>query len=147
MRQPTFLRSFAVIATLLSAPFAMWAQATFTVVPANGQTVSASGPIVFTFSEAMVTDPSITTVDFFDATAFPPASLPVTMSWDAAGKVLTCTPNPAFPVGKFIAWSLQAETVSGNSVDSDLGGAFLTTSGGGGGGGGSGTNKVTTFSV
>ena len=111
-------------------------------LPANGASgVSTSAPVVFTFSEQM--DTALTEVQFFDAMTFTP--LPTTSAWSANNTVLTCTPTPAFPLGRVIVWTADGESLIGDALEGNTSGFFTT--GSGGGGGGSGTNRLTAFSV
>lgn len=111
--------------------------------PTNG--VSPSAPLVFTFSEAMDTDPMVTGVDFIDLTTF--ATLPTIAVWSGGDTILTCTPSPSFPTNRQIAWSAYGANPVGDPLGGIPGGLFTTGSGSGSGGGGSGTNAITTFSV
>jgi hypothetical protein len=114
-------------------------------VPANGATdVSTTSNVVFTFSEAM--DTSNTTAEFITESPF--ALLTTTTNWSAGNTVMSCTPNPAFPVNSAITWVVEGQAPDGTPLGGLPYGMFTTgTTGGGGGGGGSGTNKYTSFFV
>ena len=64
--------------------------------------VSPSAAVVFTFSTEM--DTNATSAQFADFSSFPPTFYPTEPSWNTAGTILTCTPNPAFPSNKQITW-------------------------------------------
>jgi hypothetical protein len=115
-------------------------------VPLNGASgVSPTAPVVFTFSEAMNTNTSITSVDFLDLVTF--LSLPTTPAWSAGNTVLTCTPTPAFPTNRMILWSVTGENPGGIPLGGSSSSFFTTGSAGGGGGSGSNTNRITMFSL
>ncbi len=81
--------------------------------PTNGATgVLTNAPVYFAFSVAM--NANLTSAQFHESTA-PGQALPVTLSWAANGTVLSCTPNPAFPAGKAIMWSVQGQAVTGDA--------------------------------
>lgn len=106
--------------------------------------VPPSNPVVFTFSEAM--NPAATSVTFSDPSNPLGGPLPTTAAWSSGNKVLTCTPNPAFPANIMILWSVDGESAEGDPTSgTDFG--FFTTASGGGGGSGSGTNATTTFTI
>ena len=112
-------------------------------VPANGASgVSPSAAVVFTFSEQM--DTVLTFAQFFDASS-PFTPLPVNSSWSANDTVLTCTPSPPFPSGKFIVWTVEGESLIGDPLEGETSGFFTT--GSGGTGTGSGTNRISAFSI
>jgi len=137
------LRSIITIACSFLAFCCAQAQPTIvSTVPANNATgVSPSAAVVFTFSEAM--DTSATDAQFIDGTTA--ATLPTSPVWSSGNTILTCTPTPAFPSGKPIAWVVSGQNPTGDSLGGNDNGFFFT--GSGGGGTGSGTNKFTTFSV
>jgi methionine-rich copper-binding protein CopC len=137
----------AVIACLFGVPHANGQPTIVSSVPADLATgVSITAGVVFTFSEAM--DTNATSATFLDETTF--GLLTVTTNWNAGNTVLTCTPNPAFPVSSEIVWVIQGQDPGGNSLGGIPEGSFTTgtnSSGGGGGGGTTGTNKLTSFVV
>ena len=102
------------------------------VVPANGASgVSASAPVVFTFSAAM--DTALTTVMFDDTNA---ATLTTIPTWSADQKTLTCTPSPPFPSPDYIIWFVSGQDTSGNPLGGIPAGTFTVGGSSGGGGGG-----------
>jgi Bacterial Ig-like domain len=115
----TTLLPLLVLASLAEAP----AQpAIISTIPAEMATgVPTTAPVVFTFSKAMNTSPSVTFAQFQDSSLLPnnPSFLqPVTLSWSASNTVLTCTPNPAFPTNKTISWAVVGTDLAGNSLES-----------------------------
>ena len=112
-------------------------------VPANLATgVTASAPVVFTFSTAM--DTTATSATFLDLTSSGLATvIPV---WSAGNTVLTCTPLPAFGSGHNIEWFVSGQDTLANLLNSGAPviGSFTTGSGGGGSGN---TNLMTGFAV
>jgi hypothetical protein len=106
--------------------------------------VSPSAAVVFTFSTEM--DTNATSAQFADFSSFPPTFYPTEPSWNTAGTILTCTPNPAFPSNKQITWVVDGQDTLGNSLGGQAGGIF-TTGSGSTTTPGSGTNAITTFSV
>ena len=116
------------------------------VPPTLAGGVSPSAAVVFTFSEAMNTNTSVTEVAF--QSFIPPFTIvdqPTTAVWSGGNTILTCTPSPAFPANSQIIWNASGENPGGDSLEGDTGGLFTT--GTGSGSGGSGTNAITTFSV
>jgi len=113
-----------------------------TVPPSGAGGVSPTAGVVFTFSTAM--NPDFTEAMFLDSSN-PFVPLNTTAAWSAGNTVLTCTPSPAFPAGKFIVWSVDGESASGDTLEGETSGFFTTSAGGGGGG--SGTNAITSFSL
>jgi methionine-rich copper-binding protein CopC len=82
------------------------------VVPANGVSgVAATTPVNFQFSEAV--DTTVTTATFIDTNR---SMLSTVASWNAAGTILTCTPNPAFPSPDIISWYVSGQDAAGNQV-------------------------------
>jgi Bacterial Ig-like domain len=112
------------------------------VVPTSAATgVSTTAPVVFTFSEPM--DTNQTKATFIDI-ASPTSPLPITVSWSSDLTVLTCTPNPAFPAGSMIAWSLDGQSLAGDALQETTDRFYTISSGGSGN---SNTNLLTSFSV
>lgn len=116
-----------------------------TVPPMLATGVSPSAAVVITFSEAM--DTSATAATFYDASNPFGGPLNTVDSWNAAGTILTCTPNPAFPSNKQIVWTVDGQNPNGDGLGGNNGGVFTTGTGGGSGGSGSGTNRITTFTL
>lgn len=101
-------------------------------VPMNMATgVSTTASATFVFSEAM--NPEATTVQFMDVSSFPPAFLAASPAWSSGNTVLTCTPLPAWPANKMIAWVVIGESPGGEELDGDTSGIFTTGDSGGGG--------------
>ena len=142
------LRTAGLLAVVSAAGFQTQARAAgptiVSVVPANGASgVSASAPVVFTFSAAM--DTTLTTVMFDNTNA---ATLTTIPTWSANQKTLTCTPSPPFPSPDFIVWIVSGQDTSGNPLQGLPEGTFTVggSSGGGGGGGGCNTPSHTNTS-
>ncbi len=101
------------------------------VVPTTGAVgVSASAPVVFTFSAAM--DATATIASFFDTNG---ATLTTSASWSADGETLTCAPSPAFPSPDEIIWTVNGQDTMGNSLQGQTTGVFSIGGSSGGGGG------------
>lgn len=116
--------------------------ALISTVPGNNATgVSPSAAVQFSFDLPMETSATVAT--FIDISN-PFSPLPVTVSWNPQQTILTCTPNPAFPVNKMIFWTVTGEDITGDPLEDAQG--FFTT-GGGGGSTGSGTNRFTSFAL
>ncbi len=114
------------------------AQTITSVVPARGAVgVSATAPVVFTFSE-MMNPEMLLVVQFYDDAPIP-NSIDSSQSWNANMTVLTCVPEPGFPVDAQINWSVLAMTASFNVVDEN--GTFQIESSP------TGTNQFTSFSL
>ncbi len=93
------------------------------VSPASLSTnVPTSTAVVFTFSAAMNT--SASGAQFSDI-AFPMTNLTMVVSWSSDKTKLTCTPNPPFPAGTRIVWSLAGQDVLGTPYTGG-GGSFFT---------------------
>ena len=124
----------ASVGSLVAAPTLV------SVLPADGATgVSASTPVVFTFSEAM--NNQMTFVLFTDGVN----QLPALPAWSSGNTVLTCTPYPSWPTGGTVYWQFAVAMSAGGIPMSPLPtGSFST---GGGGPSGSGTNAITLLSV
>lgn len=134
------ISTLGVSALLLFAGLSTgWAQITVTSNPQDGATgVSATAPVVFTFSAAV--DPGSTMVTFLSTN--PPGVFSVNTNWNGGNTVLTCTPISPFPANSSISWDLF--NLSANVFAS---GSFSTGTNSTTGSGGSGTNAITTFSV
>ncbi len=90
------------------------------VVPANGASgVAATTPVIFQFSAAV--DTAGTAATFYDTHGAMPSTV---ASWNAAGTILTCTPNPAFPSPDTISWYVSGQDAAGNQVQGF--GSFIT---------------------
>ena len=106
------------------------------VTPANGASgVSASAPVVFTFSAAM--DTTLTMATFQDTNG---AMLLTTPVWSADSKTLTCTPTPPFPSPDFILWLVSGQDTTGDELQGIPVGTFTV---GGSSSGGGGCSPVT----
>lgn len=96
--------------------------------PGNGAIgVAPTTPLVLSFSAPM--NKSVTTVQFTDLTD-PLTPLITSLSWNASGTQLTCTPSPAFPPGKPIVWSASGKDLQGVSLTGTKDGFFTTGAGG-----------------
>lgn len=132
-----------LVAMTLLAGFQRAVAATTIVstVPSNGATgVSPTAAVVFTFSTAM--NPTATTADFLDTTAF--ESPTMTFAWSAGNTVLTCRPSDGFANNHTIQWNVSGQDAVGNSLTGTTTGSFTTVPGVNGG---SGTNAVSIFQV
>jgi len=86
--------------------------------------VAPNAAVVFTFSEAM--DTIQTTAEFLDAFNPLGGDLPASAAWSTDGKVLTCSPLPAWPAGDMIIWSVTGASKSGDSLPDGTSGMFTT---------------------
>ena len=100
---------------------------------------SPTAAVVFTFSTAM--NPTATTADFLDTTAF--ESPTMTFTWSAGNTVLTCRPSDGFANNRTIQWNVNGQDAVGNVLTGATG-SFTTVPGVNGG---SGTNAVSIFQV
>jgi hypothetical protein len=96
--------------------------------------VPTNTPIVFTFSKAMNTTPTVTFAAFSDSSLLannPSGQQPVTSSWNASNTMLTCTPVLGFPTNKTIVWTVVGSDPAGNPLQflnpALLPGGFFTT--------------------
>ncbi len=116
-------------ACLLLSGWSTQAQPTITsTVPAFMATgVSPTAPIVITFSEAMNTNTSVTTVDVMDATVY--QVLTPSLAWSSGNTVLTCSPAPSWPANHTIVWSVGGESAGGTALGGSTAGMFTTANG------------------
>ncbi|MGO8676208.1 MAG: Ig-like domain-containing protein [Limisphaerales bacterium] len=127
----------ALITFLLAVTRAQAQPTIVSTVPVNGATgVSTTAPVVFTFSVAM--NPTATTADFLNDSTF--TGLATTAAWSGGNKVLTCTPNPAFPAATAILWFVDGQTAGGTALGGTPEGTFTTE-------GYFDTNQYTAFGV
>ncbi len=97
-------------------------------VPADGDSgVSPSAPVVFVFSTTM--DPDATVAQFANALD-PSVSLPTVASWNDDQTELTCVPDPAFPAGSQITWTVTGHDPDGKTLTA-ASGSFGTSASGG----------------
>jgi methionine-rich copper-binding protein CopC len=122
------VRLLAVACVLLGGWSAQTAPTIVSTVPANMATgVSPTAPIVFTFSEAMNTDPNVTTVDVIDTTGY--QLLTTSLAWSSGNMVLTCSPATSWPANHTIVWSADGENAGGTTLGGNTAGMFTTAAG------------------
>jgi len=128
---PPARKTFAsamLAAGLLVASMAMDAAPSLvSSVPANmAPDVSPSASIVFTFSETMNPDPTVTLATFIDVQTF--QQLAVSSVWSSANTLLTCTPLVPLAADHMIVWTVDGENPAGVAMPTAQG-MFTTSSG------------------